>query len=236
MTSMFGPHGQRVLALITCIQGLSADQVDQVTSAWRRSSPGGRARAWAQLNRTTAEDERYRILAAASLARREALAVARRTQRTDWAFWAAACDAGAAAAAGDRIGLYYDTLVAPVAQVMPALADRPAAAAGLAAAAGHVGGGVGAVTHADLAVGVRQVPFDGVDADHEFGGDLHVGVAEGQQVEDLGFAEGQAVRPADATPGHGGRFGLAGRALAFGQQAGQDARVREGGDEVAGLA
>ena len=134
MTSMFGPHGQRVLALITCIQGLSADQVDQVTSAWRRSSPGGRARAWAQLNRAATEDERYRILAAASLARREALAVARRTQRTDWAFWAAACDAGAAAAAGDRIGRHYDTLVGPLAQVMPALADRPAPAAGLAPA------------------------------------------------------------------------------------------------------
>jgi hypothetical protein len=126
MTSMFGPHGQRVLALITCIQGLSGYQVDQVTSVWRRSSPDDRARAWAQLNHTTAEDERYRILAAASLARREALAVARRTQRTDWAFWAAACDAGAAAAAGDKIGLHYDTLVAPVARVMPALADRPA--------------------------------------------------------------------------------------------------------------
>jgi hypothetical protein len=119
MTSMFGPHGQRVLALITCIQGLSADQVDQVTSAWRRSSPGDRARAWAQLNCTTAEDERYRFLAAASLA------VARRAQRTDWAFWAAACDAGAAAAVGDRIGRHYDTLVAPFATVMPALALRP---------------------------------------------------------------------------------------------------------------
>ena len=138
MTSMFGPHGQRVLALITCIQGLSADQVDQVTSAWKRSSPDGRAQAWAQLNQSATEHGRYRILAAASLARREALAAARRealaaarrTQRTDWAFWAAACDAGAAAAAGDRIGRHYDTLVAPLAQVMPALAHRPAPAAG----------------------------------------------------------------------------------------------------------
>jgi hypothetical protein len=133
MTSMFGPHGQRVLALITCIQGLSADQVDQVTNAWRRSSPDGRARAWAQLNQATTEDERYRILAAASLARREALAVARRTQRTqrtDWAFWAAACDAAAAAAVGDRIGRHYDILVGPLAQVMPALARRPAPAPG----------------------------------------------------------------------------------------------------------
>ena len=128
MTSMFGPHGQRVLAVIICIQGLSAGQVDQVTSAWRRSSPAGRARAWAELNQSATEEERYRILAAASLARREALAAARRTQRTDWAFWAAACDVGAAAAAGDRIGRHYDTLVSPFAQVMPALARRLAPA------------------------------------------------------------------------------------------------------------
>lgn len=67
MTSMFGPHSQRVLALITCIQGLSADQVDRVTSAWKRSSPDGRAQAWTQLNQSATEDERYRILAAASL-------------------------------------------------------------------------------------------------------------------------------------------------------------------------
>jgi hypothetical protein len=41
MTSMFGLHGQRVLALITCIQGLSADQVDQVTSARATCQPPG---------------------------------------------------------------------------------------------------------------------------------------------------------------------------------------------------
>ena len=64
------------------------------------------------------------------LARREALAAACRAQRTDWAFWAAACDA---TAAGDRIGRHYDTLVAPFAQVMPALARRPAPAPGSAA-------------------------------------------------------------------------------------------------------
>jgi hypothetical protein len=125
MTSIFGPNGQRVLALVSCIPSLSADQVDQVTSAWKHASPGDRARAWAQLNRSTGEDERYRILAAASLARREALATARRVHRTDWAFWAAACDASAAVAAGARIGRHYDTLVAPLATVMPALALHP---------------------------------------------------------------------------------------------------------------
>ena len=129
MMSMFGPNGQRVLALIACIPGLSADQVDQVTAAWKRGSPDGRARAWAHLSRATDEDERYGILAAASLARREALETARQVQRADWAFWAAACDAGAAVAAGKRIGEHYDTLVAPFAGVLTILADSPAPAA-----------------------------------------------------------------------------------------------------------
>jgi hypothetical protein len=129
MMSMFGPNGQRVLALIACIPGLSADQVDQVTVAWKRGSPDGRARAWAHLSRATAEEERYGILAAASLARREALETAQRAQRADWAFWAAACDAGAAVAAGKRIGKHYDTLVAPFAGVVTILADDPAPAA-----------------------------------------------------------------------------------------------------------
>lgn len=125
MTSMFGPNGQRVLALVTSIPGLSISQVDQVTGAWKRGSPPARAEAWAELNSAKAEDERYWILAAAALARREALETARRMHRTDWAFWAAACDAGAAVAAGSRIGRHYDTLVAPFAEVMQLLAHCP---------------------------------------------------------------------------------------------------------------
>jgi hypothetical protein len=125
MTSTFGPNGQQVLVLIACIPGLSADQVDQVTAAWKQGSPDSRARAWAHLSRTTGEDERYGILAAASLARREALETARRVQRADWAFWAAACDAGAAVAAGQRIGGHYDTLIAPFAGVLDVLSADP---------------------------------------------------------------------------------------------------------------
>jgi len=121
-TSIFGPNGQRVLALITGIPVLSADQVDQVTGAWKRGNPQDRASAWAQLNGATTEDERYEILAAASLARREALETSRRMRRDDRAFWAAACDASAAVAAGDRIGRHYDVLVAPFADIMPGLA------------------------------------------------------------------------------------------------------------------
>lgn len=126
MISTFGPNSQRVLALIAAIPGLSGDQVDQVISAWKRVSPRSRAQAWTQIARTTAEDERYRILLAAALARREALDTAHRTHRMDWAFWAAACDAGAAVAAGVRIGCHYDTLLAPLAAAVPALGRPPA--------------------------------------------------------------------------------------------------------------
>jgi hypothetical protein len=41
-----------------------------------------------------------------------------------------------------------------------------------AANAGHVRRGVGSVADADLAVGALEVPFDGVDADAECGGDF----------------------------------------------------------------
>lgn len=122
MRSIFGANGQQVLVLIASISAMSAEQVDQVTSAWRRGNSRHRNQAWAQLSRTTGEDEqRYGVLAAASLTRREALDVARRVHRSDWAFWAAACDAGAAVAAGVRIGRHYETLVAPFAQVVPTL-------------------------------------------------------------------------------------------------------------------
>jgi hypothetical protein len=86
VASMFGPNGQRVLALIIRIPSLTADQVAQVTSAWKRGDPIGRAHAWAQLNRAATEEERYPILTAAALARREALEAARRLDRADWAF------------------------------------------------------------------------------------------------------------------------------------------------------
>ena len=121
-TSIFGSNSHRVLALITGIPVMSADQVDQVTGTWKQGNPDDRASAWAQLNGTTTEEERYEILAAASLARREALETSRRMRRDDRAFWAAACDASAAVAAGDRIGHHYDVLVAPFAEVMPGLA------------------------------------------------------------------------------------------------------------------
>ena len=125
MNPMFGQDGQRVLALTTRIRDLSAEEVDRVTNAWKRVCPSDRATAWARLVRTTTEQERYQILMAASLARREALAAAHRLHRMDWAFWAAASDAAAAVTAGARIGRHYDTLTGPLAAVMPPLAAWP---------------------------------------------------------------------------------------------------------------
>jgi hypothetical protein len=124
MYQIFGRDSRRVLALITRIADLSPAEVDEVTNAWKQASPPDRARAWARLTRATTEQERHRILAAASLARREALAAAHRLRRMDWAFWAAASDAAAAVAAGTRIGRPYETLTAPLAAVMPALAPH----------------------------------------------------------------------------------------------------------------
>jgi hypothetical protein len=125
MNRIFGRESQRVLALIIRIADLSPAEVDQVTNVWKQVSALDRAMAWARLTRVTTEQERYWILAAASLARREALAAARRLHRMDWAFWAAVSDAAAAVAAGTRIGRPYETLTAPLAAVMPALAPRP---------------------------------------------------------------------------------------------------------------
>jgi hypothetical protein len=125
MNPMFGQDGQRVLALISGIADLTAAEVDQVTDAWKQVCPADRARAWIRVVQTTTEQERYQILAAASLARREALATAHRLRRVDWAFWAAMSDAAAAVAAGTRIGRHYGTLTAPLAMVMPPLAACP---------------------------------------------------------------------------------------------------------------
>ena len=125
MNPLFGQNGQRVMALIIGIDGLTAEAVDQVTDAWKQVCPSDRAAAWAHLVRTTTEQERYQILAAASVARREALVTAHRLRRVDWAFWAAVSDAAAAVTAGTRIGRHYRTLTAPLAAVMPSLTASP---------------------------------------------------------------------------------------------------------------
>jgi hypothetical protein len=131
MDHIFGRDHYRVIAVIARIADLSPEEAGKVTSAWKRASSADRARAWAGLVRATTEPaERYQILAAASLARREALAAAHRMQRLDWAFWAAASDAAAAVAAGPGIGNPYQTLTAPLATVMPSLVVAGLAPAG----------------------------------------------------------------------------------------------------------
>jgi hypothetical protein len=123
MEKIFGPHTRRVLDVLAGLRGLSPGDVDLVAATWKHESAVGRAEAWAELHRATSRDERYPILAAAAAGRRTAMDIARDLHRTDWAFWAAAWDATAAVAAADMIGSHFDTLAAPVAEVMPSLAQ-----------------------------------------------------------------------------------------------------------------
>jgi hypothetical protein len=116
---IFGPNTQRVLAFLARLPDLSPEEIGKVTNAWWQTNNRDRAEAWAQVQRAAPERERYRIQAAASVARHAALDTASRHHWPDWAFWAAASDAGAAIAAGDRIGSHYETLISPLAAVMP---------------------------------------------------------------------------------------------------------------------
>jgi thioesterase domain-containing protein len=123
MKSIFGPHTGRVAAFLADLQGLSAEEVSRIATAWKQASNTDRVRAWAELYRASSDEQRYRIRAAASSARAEAMSIAHSRQRPDWAFWTAAWDAAAAIAAGERIGKYYQVLTAPLATVMPGLAQ-----------------------------------------------------------------------------------------------------------------
>lgn len=121
MQSIFGLNGERAQALITRLANLSAEEMNIIADAWKQGSTLDRARAWAHLSRVSTEQERSQILAAASLARREALTAAHRLRSADWTIWAAASDAAAALVAGIRLGRHYTTLTAPLAAVMPSL-------------------------------------------------------------------------------------------------------------------
>jgi hypothetical protein len=119
MTAFFGPNTSRVVKFIARLPELSPEQMDLVTRAWKQASSRNRAEAWARLCSVTTREERDRILAAGSLARREAMDMAVKLDRPDWAFWAAAHDAAAAIATGDRIGRHYHTLTAPFTVATP---------------------------------------------------------------------------------------------------------------------
>jgi hypothetical protein len=123
MRAIFGPHTEQVLALLSDLWRLSPQEINKVTRAWKEASDLNRAEALAQLNRAASREERYRILAAASAARRQAMDVAYMHHRTDWAFWAAAWDAASAIAADDNSGSEYDILTAPLMTVLPALSQ-----------------------------------------------------------------------------------------------------------------
>jgi hypothetical protein len=119
MKAIFGPNTPRVLQFLTRMRKLSPAEIDVVASSWSQASPLDRARAWAHLTATAKED--YPVMAAASAARRAAMETARTLGRSDWAFWAAAWDAGAALTADDLPDGDYETLTFPLHSVMPAL-------------------------------------------------------------------------------------------------------------------
>jgi hypothetical protein len=121
MYPLFGPNTSRVVKFIARLPELSPEQMDLVTRAWKQASSRNRAEAWARLCRVTTREERYRILAAGSLARREAMDMTVKLDRPDWSFWAAAHDAAAAIAIGNRIGRHYHTLTAPFTVALPSL-------------------------------------------------------------------------------------------------------------------
>ena len=116
---IFGSNTELVLAFLAWLPALSLEDLVTVANAWWQVDSRDRAEAWAQVTGTVPDRERYRILAAASVARHEAMDAASRYHCPDSAFWAAAGDAGAALAAGDRIGCHYETLICPLAAVMP---------------------------------------------------------------------------------------------------------------------
>ena len=118
---IFGPHTQRVLAFLDGLTDLSRTDLRTVAEAWRDTADRERAEAWVRIHRILGEGERLPVQAAASVARQEALAVAGRYGWPDWPFWAAASDAAAGIAAGDRIGRHRLVLVAPLTGVMPGL-------------------------------------------------------------------------------------------------------------------
>lgn len=121
MKPIFGPHTPRLLQFLTSMRRLSPAAIDLVTSTWKEASPLDRALAWAHLRLATAANEEYPIMAGASAARRAAMETARRLGRDDWAFWAAAWDAGAAITADGLAEGDYQTLTCPLCTVMPAL-------------------------------------------------------------------------------------------------------------------
>jgi hypothetical protein len=120
--AIFGRNTPRLLQFLTRMRKLSPAEIDRVATSWNKVNPLDRAEAWAHLqSATAAKEDDYPMIAAASAARRAAMETARTLGRTDWAFWAAAWDAGAAITADDLPEGDYETLTFPLHAVMPAL-------------------------------------------------------------------------------------------------------------------
>jgi len=117
--AIFGPNTPRVLQLLTWMRKLSPAEIDRVATSWNQASALDRAQAWAHL--TAAAKTDCPVMAAASAARRAAMETARTLGGSDWAFWAAAWDAGAALTADDLAEGDYETLTFPFHAVMPVL-------------------------------------------------------------------------------------------------------------------
>jgi hypothetical protein len=124
MIRIFGPNTELVLTLVSRLPDLSPEEISKVTDAWRQTNGLERASAWVQVHRVATDRERCWILAARSVARQVALDTASSCGWTDWGFPEAASNAGAAIVAGDQIGSYYETLISPLAAVMPWLVSR----------------------------------------------------------------------------------------------------------------
>jgi hypothetical protein len=122
-TDVLGPNTRGVLHLLSHLDRLTAEQIDAVVAAWKRQTAEARAMAWAALRHNTTVEEQSAVGAAATLARHSAMAVAARSGRNDWVFWAAALDAAAGVAACGRVSEHhYHVLAAPMAYAVPWLA------------------------------------------------------------------------------------------------------------------
>jgi hypothetical protein len=116
---IFGPNTEQVIAFLARLSDLSPEEIGTVTDTWRQTKDLNRAEAWVQVHRVMTDRERCWVMAAAAVARQVALDAASRCDWKDCAFPAAASNAGAAIVAGDRIGRHHETLISPLAAVMP---------------------------------------------------------------------------------------------------------------------
>ncbi len=121
MKGIFGRNTPQILEFLTNLRNVSPSQIDVVVRMWKHANDLDRAAAWARLQSARPQRERFALLGVAYAARQAAMDAARTLGRPDWAFWAAAWDAGAAIAAEGLTDGDYDLLTGPLAAIMPGL-------------------------------------------------------------------------------------------------------------------